>query len=323
MDNNNISDINYMDNNNILSETEEMYLVTIRKICEHCTDTPIPIPDIALGLGVQPVTVNQMINKLADIGLVKYYPYKGVELTSEGHDISTRILRNRRLWEVFLVKFLEMEVDEADQIACQFEHYTTPDVASRLSNFLGNPTVCFHGDIIPPDTLDNDILFEGTPLSDLQIGYCSPVIRIESDPAITKFLSDEGVRLGVEVCPISIGQRGDILLKTPSGNIHISSELSSRIIVSNSTRVIEIKNLREQKMLVPLSNIKVGEKGIIQKINFKGAIRQRLMAMGLVIGETIFVKRVAPLGDPIDFIIKGYELSLRKEEANKILVTPI
>ena len=75
-------------------------------------------------------------------------------------------------------------------------------------------------------------------------------------------------------------------------------------------------------MSVPLSDLKVGETGVIAKMNFKGAARQRLLAMGLVKGETILVKRVAPLGDPIDFVIKGYHLSLRKTEANEILVEP-
>ena len=89
-----------------LSQSEEMYLVTIRHICEDCTDRPIPIPEIAEKLDVQPVSVNQMVKKLAEAGLVKYTPYKGVELTADGKDISSRILRHRRLWEVFLVKNL-------------------------------------------------------------------------------------------------------------------------------------------------------------------------------------------------------------------------
>ncbi|HIE24738.1 MAG TPA: ferrous iron transport protein A [Anaerolineales bacterium] len=59
---------------------------------------------------------------------------------------------------------------------------------------------------------------------------------------------------------------------------------------------------------------------MIKKLNFTGATRQRLMAMGLVKGESILVRRVAPLGDPVDFVIKGYDLSLRKTEAAKILV---
>ena len=71
---------------------------------------------------------------------------------------------------------------------------------------------------------------------------------------------------------------------------------------------------------IPLSELNVGESGIIVKLNIKGAARQRFLAMGLVKRETILVKRVAPLGDPIDFLIKGYDLSLRKAEASEILV---
>jgi Fe2+ transport system protein FeoA len=73
---------------------------------------------------------------------------------------------------------------------------------------------------------------------------------------------------------------------------------------------------------IRLSELNVGESGIIVKLNTKGAVRQRFLAMGLVKGETILVKRVAPLGDPIDFVIKGYDLSLRKAEASEILVKP-
>jgi ferrous iron transport protein A len=69
-----------------------------------------------------------------------------------------------------------------------------------------------------------------------------------------------------------------------------------------------------------LSQLKVGQSGIIKKVNLKGAIRQRFLAMGLVTGETIRVERVAPLGDPIDFVIKNYHLSLRKSEANQVSV---
>ena len=76
-------------------------------------------------------------------------------------------------------------------------------------------------------------------------------------------------------------------------------------------------------MSIPLSKLKVGEKGTIERLNFKGATRQRLLAMGLVKGETILVRRVAPLGDPIDFVVKGYDLSLRKSEAGEILVNRV
>ena len=71
---------------------------------------------------------------------------------------------------------------------------------------------------------------------------------------------------------------------------------------------------------LPLSDLRVGESGVIVKMDIKGKARHRFLAMGLIKGETVTVKRVAPLGDPIDFIVKGYHLSLRKSEASEILV---
>ncbi len=73
----------------------------------------------------------------------------------------------------------------------------------------------------------------------------------------------------------------------------------------------------------PLSKLKVGESGVIVQVNLKGSVRQRFLAMGLVKGETVSVERVAPLGDPIDFVVKNYHLSLRKSEANEILVQAV
>ena len=215
----------------ILSESEEMYLVTLHKIREHCTDTAVPIPELAKELKIQPVSVNQMVNKLAGNGFVKYIPYKGVELTAKGRAISTQILRHRRLWEVFLVKALQMELDDADRLACQFEHVTTPDVTDRLSAYLENPVVCFHGDPIPQPGKGGSKLLKGMPLAHLSIGQASPVLQIDADELTASFLADEGIRPGVEVRLTAIGQNGDVLLESQAGRVHISSEMSSAILV--------------------------------------------------------------------------------------------
>jgi len=71
------------------------------------------------------------------------------------------------------------------------------------------------------------------------------------------------------------------------------------------------------KMLLQL---KPGQKGRILKVPGAGAVRRRIMDMGLVKGAEIEVERVAPLGDPLEVKIKGYHLSLRKVEAAKIYV---
>ena len=64
-----------------------------------------------------------------------------------------------------------------------------------------------------------------------------------------------------------------------------------------------------------LSELKVGESGKIVKVNGEGAIRRRLFDMGVTPGAEVFFRKKAPLGDPIEITIRGYELTLRKAEA--------
>jgi DtxR family Mn-dependent transcriptional regulator len=311
-----------MSNQITITKSEEMYLVTIHKACEHCIDTPIPIPDIAADLEIQPVSANQMVKKLAEADLVTYTPYKGVELTPEGKAIASKILRHRRLWEVFLVKKLNLDLEQADALACQLEHVTSNEVGNRLSEFLDHPTVCFHGDPIPQAGEGDKKIFRGIPLENLKVGQVSPVMRIETDDLTTEFLFDQGIRLGIHLRVLATGKQGDMLVEAQEERIRLSAELVSSIIVSSPSLPKRYQK-KELSMSVPLSDLNVGQRGTIIKMNLKGATRQRMLAMGLVKGETILVRRVAPLGDPIDFVIKDYDLSLRKEEAKKIMVLPV
>ncbi len=69
-----------------------------------------------------------------------------------------------------------------------------------------------------------------------------------------------------------------------------------------------------------LSMLRPGETGRITKLGSIGALKKRLMDMGVLAGEAIKVEKVAPMGDPIEVTIKGYKLSLRKREAQGIEV---
>lgn len=59
---------------------------------------------------------------------------------------------------------------------------------------------------------------------------------------------------------------------------------------------------------------------IVTKLNGMGALRRRIMDMGITKGTSIYLRKVAPLGDPIEVTVRGYELSLRKEDAENIIV---
>jgi ferrous iron transport protein A len=81
---------------------------------------------------------------------------------------------------------------------------------------------------------------------------------------------------------------------------------------------MRIKGGKNMKMT--LNKLVKGKSGTIIKMNAAGEIKRRLLDMGLVRGSRISVERVAPLGDPIEIKVKGYMLSLRKEEAKGIEV---
>lgn len=72
-----------------------------------------------------------------------------------------------------------------------------------------------------------------------------------------------------------------------------------------------MKNLRE---------VPVGSSATVKKIHGEGAVKRRIMDMGITKGVEVYVRKVAPLGDPIEIRVRGYELSLRKADAENIEV---
>ncbi len=67
-----------------------------------------------------------------------------------------------------------------------------------------------------------------------------------------------------------------------------------------------------------LKDIKVGQRARVLKVGGEGAVRRRIMDMGITKGVEIYVRKVAPLGDPIELTVRGYELSIRKSDAETI-----
>ena len=64
-----------------------------------------------------------------------------------------------------------------------------------------------------------------------------------------------------------------------------------------------------------LRNIAVGETAKVKRLHGEGALKRRIMDMGITKGSQVYVRKVAPLGDPVEITIRGYELSLRKDDA--------
>ncbi|MBO6127321.1 MAG: ferrous iron transport protein A [Pseudobutyrivibrio sp.] len=69
-----------------------------------------------------------------------------------------------------------------------------------------------------------------------------------------------------------------------------------------------------------LKDVKVGETVKVVKLDGEGAVKRRIMDMGLTKGVEVYVRKIAPLGDPVEVTVRGYELSVRKADAEMIIV---
>ncbi|MGB9521220.1 MAG: DtxR family transcriptional regulator [Anaerolineales bacterium] len=148
---------------------------------------------------------------------------------------------------------------------------------------------------------------------------------------------------GIEQAKI-LYERKKILLKFLTDILHIPEEIAIKdvhkiehdlsretleaimkftntaIVSSTASGGYEIQTM-EDSMSLTLKSLKVGEKGKIIAIKKNaGSLKNKLLTMGAVAGTIVKVEKVAPLGDPIDVVILGYHLSLRKEEAEQIVI---
>ena len=73
-------------------------------------------------------------------------------------------------------------------------------------------------------------------------------------------------------------------------------------------------------MTTNLREVKVGSTCTVKKLHGEGAVKRRIMDMGLTKGVEVFVRKVAPLGDPMELTVRGYELSIRKADAEMVEV---
>ncbi len=72
--------------------------------------------------------------------------------------------------------------------------------------------------------------------------------------------------------------------------------------------------------MATLRDAKIGATVTVKKINGEGALKRRIMDMGITKGVQIYVRKVAPLGDPVEVTLRGYELSIRKADAESIMI---
>lgn len=81
-----------------------------------------------------------------------------------------------------------------------------------------------------------------------------------------------------------------------------------------------IELMKEEQRMKTLKQAKIGETVRVVKLHGEGALKRRIMDLGITKGVDVYIRKVAPLGDPVEVTVRGYELSIRKTEAENIEV---
>ena len=194
---------------------------------------PVGTSALAERLGVSPGTVTAMVKRMAELGLVSYEPYQGVELTEPGQRMALEVIRHHRLLESFLAEALGMPWDRVHDEAEVLEHYISEDLEERIAAALGDPDRDPHGDPIPDRDLTITDPVPGLPLLELEAGMGGTFVRVsDGRPEMLRFLAAEGIRPGTELRVLRREPFGGaVVVAVEGGECPIGPDLAARMLV--------------------------------------------------------------------------------------------
>lgn len=129
----------------IPDETLEEYLEAIHTLSK--MRSPVRTTELSRHLSISPASATEMVQRLSEMGYLKYRKYRGVELTREGEQLARQTKRRHRLVETMLVDLLGMDPGDPQvhEVACKMEHTLTPEVEELICTVLGHPRYCPNG----------------------------------------------------------------------------------------------------------------------------------------------------------------------------------
>jgi DtxR family Mn-dependent transcriptional regulator len=175
-----------------------------------------------------------MIKRLAELNLVSYQPYQGIELTPHGSRIALEVLRHHRLIELYLVEALGMSWDKVHHEAERLEHVMSKELIERIDLYLGHPSFDPHGHPIP-DSEGNIAKVSAVRLADLNAGQSAVVSEvIDRDPKMLRYLAELGIFPKASVRILDIAPfEGPITILIGEEEKSIGFELARSIFVKN------------------------------------------------------------------------------------------
>lgn len=214
------------------SRAVEDYLKAIYKLERQVSPSgPASTNALAEELTRSAASVTNMVKSLADQGLVRHEPYRGVRLTAHGRRAALRIIRRHRLIETYLIERLGYTWDGVHAEAERLEHAASDDLVDRMARALGEPEVDPHGAPIPGR--DGSISRrELTALAELPSGGRGVVRQVsDDDDDRLRALSAMGLLLDTDVEMLRRDERGGCRVRIDGRTHELEPELAADVLV--------------------------------------------------------------------------------------------
>lgn len=210
----------------------EDYLKAIYMLAREGGTGRVSTSEIAQRMEVSAASATNMMQKLAEMRLVEYVPYRGVSLSAAGEKISLEVIRHHRLIELYLAEALGYAWDQVHEEAERLEHVISEEFEDRIDAMLGHPTTDPHGDPIPPKTggLPQDAF---RPLSAVAVGESVVVQRVsDRDGEVLRQLSSLELFPGVRIRVVErSSQDGPLTIERAETRVSIVESLAREIFV--------------------------------------------------------------------------------------------
>lgn len=217
----------------MISQTEENYLKAIYALTRNQEEANVN--EIGKLLNIKMSTVNNMIKKLSEKGLILYESYKPVRLTLKGEKQAALVVRKHRLTEMFLVEKMGFGWEEVHEIAEQIEHIKSKKFFEKMDEILGYPKVDPHGSAIPDK---EGKIKDHNYISLLE---CKPGNTVtfkavnQSSDELLKYLNSKNIELGTEINITSIEPfDNSFYIRYNDRDEVISSKVSGMLMVEPS-----------------------------------------------------------------------------------------
>ncbi len=215
----------------MISQTEENYLKALYTLTNLKGEASVN--EISKHLDIKMPTVNSMMKKLSEKGLVIYESYKPPKLTVQGEKEAALIVRKHRLTEMYLVNRMGFGWEEVHHIAEQIEHIKSPEFFAKMDELLGYPKVDPHGSPIP------DIHGKVHPeqyikLSECKVGDVVTFMAVShSSEELLRYLNSKNLELGAALTILAIETFDETIAISYANRAMevLSSKVSSKLLV--------------------------------------------------------------------------------------------